>query len=107
MVSLLDRVRIKLHQQAQAHKHPGREIVDLGPDFAAIVDDFIETEWVKEGMRDGKIGIYLMFYISTCYKYCCAGEFWNKSKLDLVQAELDKWAVPQDYISMRVKYTFS
>ena len=65
MVSLLDRVRIKLHQQAQAHKHPGREIVDLGPDFAAIVDDFIETEWVKDGMREGKIGNYLLFYSGT------------------------------------------
>lgn len=82
-ISKSDLERIKMHLKKEKYnaKNP-----DRGRDQMFNFDDrFVESEWVRVGVKGGR-----------------EGEFWNTSKLDLIQDERERELfVPENYLSMK------
>jgi len=76
----LGKITRRLAQEKYWRRNVGREtLVEFN-----FEDRFIKEEWTRKGERNGKIG-----------------EFWNPSKLEKLQEELEAASVPEDFISMK------
>ena len=84
-----------------AGKHPARPVISLGPDFDALEDEFIESEWMRKGQRGSNSGKNHNFNLDKKI-IVCLGEFWNPDKIQKLQDEINKFTVPDNYIPMKV-----